>query len=321
MRLFNIVIATLAFSIFPVGANAQSLPDPEMFDPAKVIAGIEIERSDCEKMEAKQTAVWIKVEGKGYCLRYYASGLNSNGPNPVVAAWLPGDVMGGPKSVGHQKGIGVASMIAQSKSLSDRYGVPWIFVARPGSYGSPGKHYEIRHKPLEAKLVAAEIDALKERYRIGHWALGGHSGGGTLVAEFLARRDDIQCAVLSSAAAAYRERLKQRGFTKRLKSEVFFDPYDTLDQIPGQPDRRIFVLADPRETNIPFATQKLYFDGLKARGHTAWMLPLEKALAPKYHSLVDFGEAATGMCANGTQTKAILQSLQDMPSQSERITN
>jgi pimeloyl-ACP methyl ester carboxylesterase len=155
----------------------------------------------------------------------------------------------------------------------------------------------------------------------GHRALGGHSGGGTFVAEFLARRDDIQCAVVSSAAAAYGERLKQRGFVKRLKSEVFFDPYDVLDQIPSQPDRRIFVLADPRERNIPFATQKLYFDGLKAKGHAAWMVPLEKALAPKYHSLVDFGEAAVGMCANGTKTKAILQTLKGMPPQSERITN
>lgn len=131
----------------------------------------------------------------------------------------------------------------------------------------------------------------------------------------------MQCAVLSSAAAAYRERLKQRGFTNRLKAEVFFDPYDALDRVPRQPDRQVFVLADPRETNIPFSTQKLYFDGLRSRGHVAWMLPLEKALAPKYHSLVDFGEAATGMCANGTPAETILQTLRRMPPQSSRIMN
>ncbi|OBZ93294.1 hypothetical protein ADU59_22880 [Pararhizobium polonicum] len=317
----KICLMKMALAFWPAIAMAQSKPDNEMFDPAEVITGIQISLSVCKEMEARQTAVWVTVEGKGYCLRYYAAGLNQEGENRVVAAWMPGDVMGGPKSVGHQKGLGVASMIAQSKSLSDRYGVPWIFIARPGSYGSAGKHYDIRHTPLEAKLMAAQIDALKARYHIGRWALGGHSGGGTLAAEFLARRDDLQCAVLSSAAAAYRERLKRRGFSKRLKTEVFFDPYDALDKIPEQPDRRIFVLADPRETNIPFSTQKLYFDGLKSRGHAAWMLALKKALAPKYHSLVDFGEAATGLCANGTETNAILQTLQAMPPQSNRVTN
>ena len=305
----------------PTITIAQSKPDDEMFDPAKVIAGIQIDHSTCLEMEARQTGIWVTVDGQGYCLRYYAAGLNQNGENPVVAAWMPGDVMGGPKGVAHQKGIGVASMIAQSKSLSDRYGVPWIFLARPGTYGSAGKHYTIRHTPLEAKLMAAQIGALKARYHIGNWALGGHSGGGTLAAEFLARRNDLQCVVLSSAAAAYRERLKERGFKNRLKTEIFFDPFEALDQIPKQPDRRIFVLADPRETNIPFPTQKLYFDQLKSRGHTAWMLALRKATPPKYHSLVDFGEAATGMCANGTGTNAILKTLQEMPPQSNRITN
>ncbi|WP_234908713.1 alpha/beta fold hydrolase [Rhizobium rhizogenes] len=314
-------LVTVFASFLPTMAMAQSMPDDEMFDPAKVIAGIQIDRSECQEMEARQTAVWVSVEGKGYCLRYYAAGLNQKGENPVVAAWMPGDVMGGPKSVGHQEGIGVATMIEQSKSLSDRYSVPWIFLARPGSYGSSGKHYTIRHKPLEAKLMAAQIDALKARYHIGRWALGGHSGGGTLAAEFLARRNDLQCVILSSAAAAYRERLKQRGFAGRLKTEVFFDPYDALDQIPKQPDRRVIMLADPRETNIPFSTQKLYFDGLKLRGHTAFMLTLKKAAAPKYHSLVDFGEAATGMCANGTETDAIFRTLRAMPPQSNRITN
>lgn len=314
-----LIMATVAFSTCMAMAHSKS--DDEMFDPARVIAGIRTDPASCEEMEARHTAVWVNVEGNGYCLRYYAAGLDLIGENAVVAAWMPGDVMGGPKSVGHQQGIGVASMISQSKSLSERYGVPWIFLARPGSYGSAGKHYDIRHKPLEAKLVAAQIDALKARYHIGRWALGGHSGGGTLAAEFLSRRNDIQCAVLSSAAAAYRERLKQRGFTGRLKTEVFFDPYDALDRIPIQADRRIFVLADPRETNIPFSTQKLYFDGLKSRGHAAWMLALKKAPAPKYHSLVDFGEAATGMCAKGMETSVILQTLQAMPPQSERITN
>ncbi|MDR3514642.1 MAG: alpha/beta hydrolase [Azospirillaceae bacterium] len=300
---------------------AQSLPDDEMFDPAKVISGITITRTACNEMERRQTAVWVRVDGRSYCLRYYAAGLTLNGPNPLVAAWMPGDVMGGPNSVGHQQGLGSAAMIEQSTTLSRRYAVPYIFLARPGSYGSAGKHYEIRHTPLEARLVNAQIDALKVRYHIGGWVLGGHSGGGTLAAEFIARRHDIQCAVLSSPAAAYRARLEKRGFTNRLKTEVFFDPYDEIDHIPRQTALRIFLIADPRDTNIPFSTQRLYFDGLKRRDLDAWLVPLKKAPKPKYHSLVDFGETATGMCASGAPTDAILERLRPMPQQSDRISN
>jgi hypothetical protein len=73
---------------------AQSVPDNEMFDPANVINGIQIAPSACEDMERRQTAVWVSVDGRGYCLRYYAAGLTPNGPNPLVAAWMSGDVMG-----------------------------------------------------------------------------------------------------------------------------------------------------------------------------------------------------------------------------------
>ena len=315
--LFAVALLLIAWD----ASLAQSLPDDEMFDPVKVINGIQIAPSTCEDMERRQTAVWVNVDGRGYCLRYYAAGLTLNGPNPLVATWMSGDVMGSPRGVGHQQGLGVASMIEQSKTLSDRYTVPYIFLARPGTYGSAGKHYDIRHTPLEARLVAAQLDALKARYHVDRWVLGGHSGGGTLAAEFLAHRNDIQCAVLSSPAAAYRARLAKRGFLHRLRTEVFFDPYDSIGKIPDQPGRRIFVIADPRDTNIPFSTQELYFDGLKRRGLDAWLVPLKMAPKPKYHSLVDFGEAATGMCVSGATTNSILKKLHEMPPQSDRISN
>ena len=307
--------------IAPTAAHAQSRPDNEMFDPVKVINGMQIAPSTCEEMNQRQTAVWVHVDGQGYCLRYYAAGLNPGGPNPLVAAWMPGDVMGGSKSVGHQKGLGVTSMIEQSRTLASRHGAPYIFLARPGTYGSAGKHYDVRHTPLEARLVEAQIGALKARYHIDRWVFGGHSGGGTLAAELLARRSDIQCAVPFLPAAAYRARLEKRGFVNRLKTEVFFDPYNSIDRIPEQPGRRIFLIADPRDTNIPFSTQQLYVDGLKKRRLEAWLLPLQKAHAPKYHSLVDFGETATGMCASGATTNSILQKLNDMPQQSDRLSN
>ena len=37
------------------------------------------------------------------------------------------------------------------------------------------------------------------------------------------------------------------------------------------------MIGDPRDENVYFSTQQLYFDGLKKRNLPAWLLPLEKA--------------------------------------------
>lgn len=305
-------------------AGAQSVASPETFSNAAVVKGVAIDREACAALEAQETAAWIEVDGKGECLRYYAAGLRpAPGPNPIAAAWMHGDIMGSkPTSVRHQEGLGVAAMIEQERALAERYGIPFLFLARPGAYGSSGTFWTSRHSPREAALMNGLLDALKTRYGIREWALGGSSAGGTLTAEFLARRTDLRCAVIASGAAAYRALMEAHGRTDALaRPRSWFDPYDSLDRIAPDPRRRIFVIGDPRETNVLFRTQRLYFDGLKQRGHAAWLVPLERAPAPRHHSLVDFGETALGLCGRGDDTARILATLDAMPDQRERISN
>ncbi len=299
-------------------AQAQSRPEPKLFDPDAVVAGIAIDKRQCAALERAETAVWVE----GYCLRYYAAGLAQRA-NPIAALWLNGDILGpkGDNADKRQKGIGPATMTAQMAALSQHFGVPAIFLGRPGTYGSAGKHYTMRGRKIEADLVAAAIDALKSRYGIRAWALGGHSGGGTLVGEMLTRRDDLACAVISSGAVAYRAYLEARGLIKPGAALTRFDPYVSLDRIPKDPARRVFVIGDPRETNVPFATQKLYYDGLIARGHAATLIPLARATDARHHDLVDFAETALGMCAGGASDDAIAQALRALPEPLPRVTN
>jgi pimeloyl-ACP methyl ester carboxylesterase len=322
------VIAVLVGLLACVGickpATAQSRPNAEVFTNAAVATGLTITRNACAELEARETATWIELNGQGECLRYYAAGLRpAPGPNPIVAAWIHGDIMGSKQhQIGHQEGLGVAAMVEQERALSLQFGVPFIFLARPGAYGSSGRFWDLRHTPREAALMNAHLDALKIRYGITAWSLGGHSAGGTLTAEFLARRTDLRCAVISSGAPAYRAYLEAHDAKARLaRPGTWFDPYESLDRIPRDPTRRIFVIGDPRETNVLFRAQRLYFDGLAHRGHAAWLVPLERAPAPRYHSLVDFGERATGMCAKGAATDVIISTLRAMPNQPKRISN
>lgn len=308
----------------PGTTYSQSRSTDEMFDPVRVVNGIEIGRPACARLEKEETAVWVDVDGRGHCIRYYAAGLKPSGEaNSIAAIWLNGDVLGpgGKNADKRQKGFGPSTMIAQERELFARFGVPSIFLARPGTYGSSGKHYTTRGRPIEATVVNAALDAVVKRYKIGSLSLGGHSGGGTLVAELLAHRNDLRCAVISSGASAYRAYLEARGLARPGDVLARFDPYESLDRISPDPGRRVFVIGDPRETNVPFSAQRLYYDGLISRGHAAWLVPLERSADPRHHDLVDFGEVAMEMCAAGTDTETIIGTLNSMPDPPPRLTN
>ena len=304
------------------GAAAQTIAEPGDFDPARVVAGIAVSRQDCAALERRDTAIWVEAGGRTACLRYYAAGLK-RAANPIAALWLNGDVLGprGNNAEKRQSGFGPTEMVALERGLSGRFGVPAIFLGRPGTYGSGGRHHAMRGRPVEAALIDAALDGLKQRYGIGAWALGGHSGGGTLVAAMLARRTDLRCAVVSSGASAYRAYLEARRLIKPGDTLSRFDPYTVLDDVARDPARRVFVIGDPRETNVPFSAQALYFEGLARRGHAAWLVPLERATDARHHDLVDFGETATFMCAAGADTDAILATLRSMPAPPTRLSN
>ena len=318
----KLVMATIGLALTSSSALAQSHQSPEMFNEQDVVHGILISRPDCARLETQETAVWVVVRRKGYCLRYYASGLKPGREgNALVAGWLHGDIVGGdhPKHAGHQQGLGVDAMIAQERVLSARYKVPFIFLARPGAYGSAGYHPSMASTRLEADLVAAQVTAITARYGVGAWVLGGHSGGGTLVAELIARRKDIRCAVISSGAGAHNAYLEAWGAGETIKSSDL-NPIDHVQAIkPGQV--RVVVMGDSRDKNVLWPVQQLYHQALVARGIETTLMPLERGLPDEFHSLVDLGEAATGLCANGASFSEIKAQLEAMPSQGTRISN
>jgi pimeloyl-ACP methyl ester carboxylesterase len=303
------------------GASAaQSAATPGLFDAvAEGGPGNIISTPQCRQLEQQQTAVWVTVHGKGWCLRYYASGLG--GENAVVAAWLHGDILGGGKGpAGHQQGLGPAAMIEQERKLAQKYHTPFVFLARPGAYGSAGYHGAIRWTTLEADLVAAEIDALTVRYGVRSWVLAGHSGGGSLVAEMLDRRRDIACAVVSSGAPDINAYLTAHHEAK-LVSPAPQNAVAGVARMPKTPNQRIIVMGDPREKNVFWSLQRHYADVLTRHGANVTLLPLERGRPPEFHSLVDLAETATGLCAEGVATADIEKALRAMPSQAPRVSN
>ncbi len=311
--------ALLMAAGWSVSSVAQSASTSDLFDAtAEGAHGNRISAEQCRRLEQEQTAVWVRVQGRGWCLRYYASGLARE--NPVAAAWLHGDIGGGPHGPsGHQQGLSPAAMVEQERGLSQKFHTPFIFLARPGAYGSGGYHRVIAHTRLEADLVAAEIDALTARYGVRSWVLGGHSGGGSLVAAMLDRRRDIACAVVSSGAPdinAYED-----AHHERRTSPAPLNAVADVARMPDTPGQRIIVMGDPREKNVFWPLQRHYADVLKRHGANVTLLSLERGRPPEFHSLVDLAETATGLCAQGVATAEIERQLRAMPSQAPRVSN
>src|SRR5262245_33571731 len=62
-------------------------PLQNTLDPKYVKTGATVSEQECA---AIGEAVWVMIDGRGDCIRYYGSGLKK-GENPTVFVWFHGD--------------------------------------------------------------------------------------------------------------------------------------------------------------------------------------------------------------------------------------
>ncbi len=108
------------------------------------------------------------------------------------------------------------------------------------------------------------LDRLKEHFGWDKITLAGTSGGGHLVAAIIARRADIDCAVIASGNVAVRKRLEEHG----LKADVtgytdFVDPLNAVRDVARHPPRSVIMLTDPQDELVTASSQAAYLDALE----------------------------------------------------------
>ena len=293
-------------ALLPVGLAACARHNTDTMTAAGVLSGSIMDRETCATWP--DSTVWVEVEGRGECLRYFHAGLGD--VTPVVHVWFHGDVMvqdlEGQAWVGdwYETSIDVEKLNAFARREAETYGAPYIRFSRPGAYGSSGSHKQ-RRRPREARIVNAGLDALKRRYGIGTFALGGQSGGGHVVAPLLTMRDDVACAVATSGVLSVKQRAGLHGWPVDITGyRDFFDPVDHVDRIVRDPRRRMFVVGDPRDRNTPFVTQAAYAEAARAAGHDVWLIRAE-ATGGSFHALALTGFKVTQWCLEGLTPETI----------------
>jgi len=273
------------------------------FTNAAVVHGTRATQAQCA---GTANAVWAQPDGEaGECIRYWHAGLNSTA-NSRALFFFSGDLLVGDTVFRGYEGQTPARVQATIDAVPARLGVPYVFVARPGTYGSSGEHKQRRRK-AEALLMSAALDEIKKKHALGELVLAGLSGGGHVVASLLGYRSDIVCAVPTSSVSSPKMRVQLRGWT--IDATGYNDSYEPMDRLRKDamhPALRVFVLGDPADTNVPWAVQTALADRLRAIGVHADVLTAE-ATDPDRHFVLQSALLVGAMCLRDSSTEQIQQ--------------
>ena len=278
--------------------------EPRLHAPDVLTRGIALTEVQCKVLAG---ALWLRIEGRTFCVRYWMS--TAGGKTDDAMVFLEGDLGESDKENGklnsHSAQATSASLQRRAHMWSRIYGGPYVFIARPGTFGSSGDHRRDRRTLLEVKVIMAALDALKGRYGFKRFHAVGQSGGGHTVAAMTQMREDMACAVMASGILSVKSRERDLGKTLGPKVLGSYDPIDFVAAMQHQSGRRMIVISDPDDRVASFRSQREFVQRIKAKG-----LPiLHVAMAAgdeKFHGLASQGLQVAVDCARDLDDGALI---------------
>jgi hypothetical protein len=299
------LVATTSVGLSVANAAADRLPFNAAgdFSEAALRRGVQANKEACNTID---NAVWASTREHGQeCLRYWAAGFNGKQVTRALV-FFHGDVLtdtGVPPA--YLKSTN-ATVQHWAELTARKLDVPFVFVGRPGTYGSSGDHTQ-RRRLAESMLISAGLDQLKTKLRVSEWVVAGQSGGGHVTSSLITERADIVCAVPTSAPSSPRLRWLAKGLKKDTTGySDSYEPAEHLQAAKVHPKLRVFVLGNPADSNVPWHSQTIMADRLKAAGIAVEVLSGE-GLGPKAHGLPESARAVASWCHHDLPTKEILR--------------
>jgi dienelactone hydrolase len=278
--------------------------EPPLHAADTLTRGVAIDERQCKSLA---TALWVRVDGRGFCVRYWMS--TAGGSKDEAMLYFHGDIGGltdGKIGLNDpSKRVTAAALQRDAHRWSRVYGGPFIALGRPGAFGSSGHHLRDRRTLTEVRVIAAAIDALKERHGFKRLHAVGQSGGGHTVAALLQTRHDLGCAVITSGTVSVKGHHRDMGKPMNAKVASSYDPIDHVAAMQHQPGRRVILLSDPQDRVVPFRSQREFTERVKARG-----LPILHLTAAagdeRFHGLQSEGLRLAADCAKGVDDDTLV---------------
>lgn len=304
-------IAALSLSVTAIACHAQEFPFSDVLnDPT-------ISEADCAKIK---NTVWAKAEWQEKflginvtkhaqgCIRYFPSDDAIGAKTATL--FLHGDVIHYGPNIDAQRYESLSStekQIALANRLAKTSGMPIVRIARPGTYGSTGMNHKWRRQPIEAHLVNAAVTQIKEKLGYERISLAGLSGGGGLVAAMLSLgRTDVNCAVIGAGATNVKLRMQHYDWLTYSKGNdatgvplsSVYDPVDHVSEVKPDPNRRVFIVGDPRDVQVIYSSQVDYASKLAAAGTPNTILEAQ-AFDTNHHQVAFQAQRVSGWCNKG----------------------
>jgi hypothetical protein len=291
-------------------ATPPDADDPPLHSAQTLRAPVVVSEAACK---ALPKAVWLRVEGRDFCVRYWIS--TAGGTKGEALVFIHGDLgPGQPGQTGLNRGAALVTagrMQRSAHAWSRIYGGPYLAIGRLGAYGSSGSHHD-RKRPIEIKVMMAALDALKAEHAITRFHVAGQSGGAHTVAALLQMRQDIGCAVMTSGSMSHKTVIRDRGLPVTARVRENYDPIDHVDAMRGRPGQRIVVMSDPDDKFVSFRAQREFVERVRAAGLA--VLHVSAAAGDEdFHGLDNEGRRLASDCAKGVDDQTLTSRYQTKP--------
>jgi hypothetical protein len=270
---------------------AASGASAEVFKKEDLMRGTTITHAQCD---ATAQTLWLNVDGRDFCVRYYLSTAGGEGQRPIV--FLQGDQLGkfsiknwSWTDTSEARDMDTDEIMRTADAFSKLARTTAIYVGRIGVDGTSGNHMS-RGSQLELDLMGAALDAIKRRHGFEGFHLAGQSGGSKIAGGLIQLRRDIGCAVLGSGRLVANEYPKSKD-----PGKSYFDPTQNISQLVQNRAIRLFVVTDKADKRVPAAQQSSFVDRLRRAGHPVPQYFVETTDELR-HGVLPYTELVTAGC-------------------------
>ncbi len=269
-----------------------------------LLRGVEATQAQCDAVSG---TVWADAGVHGQaCIKYWSAGFPT-AANGRAIVFFHGDLLVGIGKTARSYLTNSPQKTQRDVELTARkLEAPYVFVGRPGTHGSSGKHTQ-RRRAAESALLSAALDQIQQRLKIRELVLVGQSGGGHVTAALLTRRNDVVCAVPTSSPSSPRQRWTLKGLKRDTTGfDDSYEPTEHLEKARLHPGLRVFVLGDPTDRKVPWASQTVLANKLAAIGVPVEVLQGQGA-GPEAHGLPNSGREVASWCFQELGTAEIVR--------------
>jgi dienelactone hydrolase len=282
--------------------------DPPLNAPGVLTRGVTVNESQCKTL---RSAVWVRVDGAGYCVRYWIS--TAGGSKDEAVVFVHGD-LGDPKTpsgLNRYAALMTAGRMQRDVQRWSRvYGGPYIAIGRLGAFGSMGDHRKQRRSLLEIRVVTAALDELKLRHDLKRFHLAGQSGGAHTVAGLAQTRADVGCAVMAAGDISVKTRARDSGRKIDAGIKALYDPIDHVAAMQHQPGRRMIVVSDPDDQIVSFHSQREFAERVRAKSLPVLQVSADSG-TENFHGLHNESQSMAIDCAKDMDDSALVAKYQN----------